>query len=341
MYLNDYVCSEDRNLGDAEPFWEEVTYLPTSGTAGQDTYHSPPTYFDPSYNRDWLSAIGFKGDPMAGRREIPRETVFYGGGESGGGYAPGPLPDGWLYQEGQGVDPGSAVALWTPVRQWERDNGLRQQVAWLGGSNRYARYVDRAGNQVGPVVQTYRESKFAKIIGDVVKVVAGAMVAVGAVQAVAAVAAGATAGSGATAAAAPAATAAPAAVAAPVAAIPAATAIPASVVAPAVGGASGMSAVAAALPSLSTVAKGVAVLAPIVKTQMDIKAKEDMAAAAAASLPIAPPANMLPAPNDGLLPAGSPQYSPRQPETPAWMIPALVGGIGLAAVMMMKKRRSR
>jgi hypothetical protein len=353
MYLGEY-----RNLGGAawvglgdDIDWQEVTYLPTSFQAGQDTGYSLPTYFDPSWNTDWLASIGFTSNPWTGRHKIDVPDVQVGYGEQAY-MGPGPLPDGWVWHPG-GVTVSASDqpwVEWTPVRQFERDHGYRQQYYWMG-DNRYARYVDSAGNQVGPVVQTYKESKITKIIGKAVQLVAGAMVAVGGAQAIGAIAAGASgsatgaAASGAAPGAAESITAAAAAPAATSTAAEVATAaaVPAaSVVAPAAAGGGGIIATAAsALPAVGTVVKGVMAVAPIVKTYLTTKQKQDMANAAATPLPIAPPANMVPPPS-GLMPSGgTPQFSPfpgSGGSAPSWLIPAAIGG-GILALVMMNRRR--
>jgi hypothetical protein len=347
MYLNDYACADDRNLGDGvegtDPLWQEVTYAPATVPSGQDFYTSEPTYFDPSHDTAWLSAIGFTGNPWVGRYELPRETVYYGSGDASGSYLAPPTGDGVYHPGGNDVS-GTSTAFMemTPVRLWEKAHGYRQQVTWVN-SQRYARYVDGSGNQVGPVVRTYKEGKFAEIIGKVVKIVAGAMVAVGAAQAAVAVAAGATAAPVATAAAAPSAAAAVPVVEAAVPAV-ASVAPAAAAVAPAVaaGGTSLTSIAASALPVVSTIAKGVAVVAPILKTQMEIKARQDMANAASTPLPIAPPADMIPY-GGGYLPSAPQPFVPFASGggTPAWLIPAALGGAGLLLVLMSRRRRSR
>ena len=354
MYLGDYSCREDRNLGSlgatGDIPWQEVTYLPTSFQAGQDTGYSLPTYFDPSANTDWLAGIGFTSNPILGRHKIDVPDVMVGYGEQSS-MGPGPLPDGWYWHPGglsvSGGDP--AWVEWTPVRQWEKDKGYRQQYYWGdGGNSRYARYVDSAGNQVGPVVQTYKESKFAKVLGKVVQLVAGTVVVVAGGAAIATVASGAAGAVGATGAAGGAAPGAAEAITA-AAAAPAATttaaeiataaAVPAASAAiPAAGGAA--AAVASALPTLATVAKTVAAVAPIAKTILSTKQRQDMANAAATPLPIAPPANMVPPPS-GLMPSSGPtQFSPIPGASgaPSWLIPAAIGG-GILALVMMNRRR--
>lgn len=325
-------------LGDGGIAWNEVTYLPTTINAGQDTYTQDPTYFDPSMDAAWLAAIGFKGNPLAGRRKIDVPMVSVGYGEQQE-WRPGPLPDGWVWHPGgQSVSGGDPPWVeWTPVRQWERDNGLRQQYYWMG-SNRYARYVDRNGNQVGPVVQTYKESKVTKIIGKAVQIVAGAMVAAGAVQAAAAVASAATA----PAATAPAAAAPTATAAAPAAAVvaPATAVAPVvSAVAPsvatggAVTGAAG--AISSILPSAAAVAKAIPAVASAVKAVQAVQGRQTQVAAQ--QMPIAPPASMVSPPPSALVP-GQSQFDPTifhpQTQMPPWLIPALLGGGALLLVMM-------
>jgi hypothetical protein len=351
MYLGDYRGlggSRWVGLGD-DIAWQEVTYLPVSFQAGQDTGVSPPTYFDPSWNADWMVGIGFKSDPWAGRHKIDVPDVQVGYGEQSS-MGPGPLPDGWVWHPGgQTVSASDPPWVeWTPVRQYERDHGYRQQYYWIG-DNRYARYVDASGTQVGPVVQTYKENRITKIIGKVVQIVAGAMVAVGGAQAIAAVAAGASgAATGAATGAAPgaaetitAAAAAPAATTTAAEAVTAAAALPAAeAIAPAAVGAGATGAVASALPTIATVAKTVTAVAPIAKAILTNKQKQDMANAAATPMPIAPPANMVPPPS-GLMPSGTQQFTPFPGSgggTPSWLIPAAIGG-GILALVMMNRRR--
>lgn len=351
----------DQNLGryrwglgddpNASAPWQEVTYLPTQGVAGQDTYTSPPTYFDPSNNTDWLAGIGFDPKAWGVRTQVTVPEVFYGGGETGG-YGPGPLPDGYVWHEGgYGVSGGEpAYVEDTPVRRFERARGLRQQVVWMPPNYRYARYVDSSGNQVGPVVRTYKEGKFATILGRVVQVVAGTMVAVGGAQAIAAVAAGVTGGAGAAGAAgaAPAAAVPEAAAALPAAAAPsaaesivAAAAAPsaitpiASAVAPSVAaGGAVTSALTTAASVVPTVLKAIPVVAGVVKAVQGSPQQN----------PIAPPASMVPAPitPSSLAPT---VYDPTifnpQRQTPSWLIPAAIGGGVLLLAMLGKQRRNQ
>lgn len=344
MYLNDYGCHRDRNLGEDAPaglHWDEVTYLPKTIEVGQDWTTIPPSYFDP--DSTWLAAIGFTGDPMKGRHEIKVPMVQSGYGEQAS-MVPGPLPDGWLYVPGGWDVHGSApaVALWTPVRQWEKDKGYRQQVAWKG-TDRYGRYVDSSGKQIGPVVRTYKESKATKILGKAVQIVAGAMVAAGAVQAAAAVAsaasgAGSGAGATATKAAGTAATSAVPAAAAPAAAVaPAAAAVAPAVVAPSVAAGGGLisTITGAASAALPVIAKAAPVVGTIVKAVSPSKPP-----------PVAPPAPLIqqtqPIPANALVPVSrEPVYDPTifGSSMPPWFIPALIGGGAL--LLMAGRRRSK
>lgn len=339
MYLGG--LSDDMN-------WQEVTYLPTSGQAGQDTYVNRPTYFDPSWDQAWLAGIGFTSNPMLGRHKIdvPQVQVGYGEQSSMG---PGPLPDGWVWHDGgQTVSGGDPPWVeWTPVRQWEKDKGYRQQYYWTG-DQRYARYVDSAGNQVGPIVQTYKESKITKIIGKVVQAVATVAVAAGAVQAAAAVAASA-AGSGTAAGAGAATPAAGAAVPESVgvvgsgtaaAAAPSAIAPIASAVAPSVAtGGAVTGALTSAASVVPTVLKAIPAVSGVIKAVQAVQGRENQVAALQQQMPIAPPASMVSPSGNALGPTA---YDPTifQPQQPSWLIPAAIIGGGVILVAMLGHRKS-
>lgn len=87
------------------------------------------------------------------------------------------------------------------------------------------------------------------------------------------------------------------------------------------------------------------VAAPIIKKQQEIKAKEELVkqqeayirAQDAAQMPIAPPAGLV----NQLMPgSATPQYERLPSTTPAWLIPAAIGGGVLLLTLLMTRRPS-
>lgn len=305
MYMGDYGCYEDRNLGDDASDalaairglpWASIDSVPPSMAALAVVVGRQNGVFQ---------ALGYNGPAWT------VETYVTAPGDAEHGvYQPAPAP---------------------AVLSFLQSKGYTLKLAHTGtneSGTTHAGIFDSSGTLI-----SYGADKYDNKAFELGKKITFALI--GGIAAGAALTAAGVIGTGA-AGAAPAATA-----VAPAAAVPTAAAIPAAAaVAPAAAGATGVTAAAAAaLPVVSTVAKGVAAAAPIVKTVLDVKAREAMSTASTAQMPIAPPANMIPIAS-GLQPSTSPLYNaPFASGSPPWLIPAVIGG-GLLLVVMMMNRRS-
>lgn len=217
---------------------------------------------------------------------------------------------------------------------WLRDRGYTLKLAIVdrGGKREtlYGSLWDRAGKLVGisGFDQSSKTPLFGKIVIGVIAVMTGAAIVGAATGAFAASStAGTAAGTTAAAAAVPA-----AAAAAPAAAVAVAPA--AATIAPAV--AAGGAAASSLIPSAATVATVAKAVIPVATAIKQMTAPPSSRAST-----VAPPAGMvsqmLPEPTQ-TIPKTTYDSSIFASQSPSWLVPAALGGLGLLALLMMKKR---
>lgn len=311
MYLGDPVVENDPSTWP----WFDVT--------PNDYAHGPEFFM-----KNTLAVLGYHGNVMP-----PVES-------DGGTWVSLDSGDGGVQRRERVMD-GSGPVHNTELANWLRSKGYKLRWAYgpsgvqqKGRGTFFGGVFDANNKLIGFDAKSYSDAgMFGKIVKAGLLAMGGLAVAQAVTAASAASAAGGAASTGGTAAAG----AAKLATAAIPAAAPAAAAavVPAALPAVATAGAGAglMTTVAQAAPVLATIAK---TAIPIVKMQQDIKAKEEQAQAQkdAMQLPIAPPAYMV-------QPSAAPmQYMPipSQNTTPAWLIPAAIGGgVLLLALVLTRK----